>query len=91
VRLLGHNSKAVHHASSKQDEVTVPSLDDWKRNGGKFTTQRATKVAASGFPVGAGCHRAIELANHIRTHHLWCELERIIELIRWRNLQFQIA
>ena len=29
--------------------------------GGKFTTQRATKVAAGGFPVAVGCHGAIEL------------------------------
>src|ERR1035437_4502113 len=29
--------------------------------GEKFTTQRATKVAASGFPVAVGCHGAIEL------------------------------
>jgi len=28
---LGHNSKAVHHAYSKQAEVTVPSLDDWEK------------------------------------------------------------
>ena len=28
--VLGHNSKAVHHAYSKHDEVTVPSLDDWE-------------------------------------------------------------
>ena len=28
---LGHNSKAVHHAYSKNAEVTVPSLDDWER------------------------------------------------------------
>ena len=27
---LGHNSKAVHHACSKNAEVTVPSLDDWE-------------------------------------------------------------
>ena len=27
---LGHNSKAVHHAYSKNAEVTVPSLDDWE-------------------------------------------------------------
>jgi hypothetical protein len=29
---LGHNSKAVHHAYSKHAEVTVPSLDDWKKS-----------------------------------------------------------
>jgi integrase len=28
---LGHNSKAVHFAYSKQAEVTVPSLDDWEK------------------------------------------------------------
>jgi len=28
---LGHNSKAVDHAYSKHAEVTVPSLDDWKK------------------------------------------------------------
>ena len=27
---LGHNSKAVHHAYSKNAEVTVPSLEDWE-------------------------------------------------------------
>ena len=32
-----------------------------KRNGGKFTTQRATKVIPVGFPVAVGCQRAIEL------------------------------
>jgi hypothetical protein len=29
---LGHNSKAVHRAYSKHDEVTVPSLDDWEKD-----------------------------------------------------------
>ena len=29
--------------------------------GEKFTTQCATKVAAGGFPVAVGCHRASEL------------------------------
>jgi hypothetical protein len=33
---------------------------------GKSATQRATKVAAGGFPVAVGCHRAIELTNHPR-------------------------
>jgi integrase len=28
---LGHNSKAVHHAYSKNAEVTVPCLDDWEK------------------------------------------------------------
>ncbi len=28
---LGHNSKAIHHAYSKNAEVTVPSLDDWEK------------------------------------------------------------
>jgi hypothetical protein len=31
--------------------------------GQKFATQRATKVAAGGFPVGGGCRRAIELVT----------------------------
>jgi hypothetical protein len=30
-RVLGHNSKAVHHAYSKHAEVTVPSLNDWEK------------------------------------------------------------
>jgi site-specific recombinase XerD len=47
---LGHNSKTVHRAYAKHAEVTVPSLDDWEK---EFTTQRATKVAAGGFPVNA--------------------------------------
>ena len=29
--LLGHNSKAVHHAYAKHAEVTVPSLEDWEK------------------------------------------------------------
>lgn len=29
---LGHNSKAVHHAYSRNAEVTVPSLDDWEKD-----------------------------------------------------------
>jgi hypothetical protein len=29
---LGHNSKAVHRASAKHSEVTVPSLADWEKN-----------------------------------------------------------
>ena len=29
---LGHNSKAVHRAYSKQAEVLVPSLDDWEKD-----------------------------------------------------------
>lgn len=28
---LGHNSKAVHHAYSKNAEVTVPSLEEWEK------------------------------------------------------------
>ena len=31
--------------------------------GEKFTTQRATKVAANGFPDAVGCHRTIELTR----------------------------
>jgi hypothetical protein len=27
---LGHNSKAVHHAHSKNAEVIIPSLEDWE-------------------------------------------------------------
>jgi len=44
-------------------EVTVPSLDDWEKESEKFTTQRATKVVAGGFPAAAGRHRAIKLAR----------------------------
>jgi hypothetical protein len=33
--------------------------------GEKFTTQRATKIAADGFPVSVGCHRAIELTRRL--------------------------
>jgi hypothetical protein len=29
--VLGHNSKAVHHAYSKHAELTVASLDDWEK------------------------------------------------------------
>jgi len=29
--------------------------------GEKFTTQRATKVSAGGFPVAVGCQRTIKL------------------------------
>ena len=29
--VLGHSSKAVHHAYAKHAEVTVPSLDDWEK------------------------------------------------------------
>ena len=29
--------------------------------GEKLTTQRATQIAAGGFPVAVGCHGAIEL------------------------------
>lgn len=29
---LGHNSKAVHHAYSKNAEVTVPSLEEWEKD-----------------------------------------------------------
>ena len=32
---LGHNSNAVHHASSKHAEVTESSLDDWEKKWGK--------------------------------------------------------
>src|SRR5450755_168475 len=39
-----------------------------KRNGRKFTTQRATKVTAGGFPVAVGCRHAIKL-NHFRRQH----------------------
>jgi hypothetical protein len=54
---------------SKHAEVTVPSLDDWEKEwGGKFATQCATKVAAGGFPVAVGCHRAIELTLQLVGH-----------------------
>jgi hypothetical protein len=29
---LGHNSKAIHAAYSRNAEVTVPSLDDWEKS-----------------------------------------------------------
>ena len=32
---------------------------------GESATQRATKVAAGGFPVAVGCHRAIELTPQL--------------------------
>ena len=35
--------------------------------GDKLTTKRATKVAAGGFPVAVGCHRAIELTIQLTT------------------------
>ena len=35
--------------------------------------------------------KTFRIANWIRTNHLWSELERIVELIRWRHLQFQIT
>jgi hypothetical protein len=41
---LGHNSKAVRHAYSKQAEVTVPSLDDWEKQW-KKTPQGIVKPA----------------------------------------------
>jgi hypothetical protein len=34
-----------------------------KGMGEEFTTQRANKVAAGGFSVAVGCHRAIELTS----------------------------
>jgi hypothetical protein len=42
---LGHNSKAVHHAYSKNAEVTVPSPDDWEKQG-KKNPQGIVKPAA---------------------------------------------
>jgi hypothetical protein len=50
-------------------EVTVPSLDDWEKvwkraenvESGKLKC--ATEVAAGGFPVAAGRHRASESAR----------------------------
>ena len=50
-------------------EVTVPSLDDWEKEweraenveSGKLKC--ATKIAAGGFPVAVGGHRAIKLAR----------------------------
>ena len=32
---LGHNSKAVDHAYSKNAEIIVPSLDDWEKEWGE--------------------------------------------------------
>jgi len=47
---LGHNSKAVHHAYSRQAEVTVPSLDDWERQWKKHPRgMKQPKVVAVGF------------------------------------------
>jgi hypothetical protein len=48
-------------------EVTVPSLDDWEKDWGRAENVEsgklkcATKIAAGGFPVTAGGHRAITL------------------------------
>jgi hypothetical protein len=50
------------NAYSKHAEVTVPSLDDWEKEWGKFTTQHATKIAAGGFPAAARVTGASELA-----------------------------
>ena len=52
---LGHNSKAVHHAYSRNAEVTVPSLDDWEKqwkrkteDGGRKTDVGGQRSAVSG-------------------------------------------
>jgi hypothetical protein len=64
---LGHNSKAVHHAYSKNAEVTVPSLDDWEKQWQEnpqgiekpkvvpvnFKAPRATGVEAGLAPIPA--------------------------------------
>jgi hypothetical protein len=42
------------------NEVTVPSRDDWEKEWGKIHNERATKVAAGGFPVAVGCKHTIE-------------------------------
>lgn len=48
---LGHNSKAVHHAYSKNAEVMVPSLDEWEKQWKKREIQRPKfLLAALTFP-----------------------------------------
>jgi hypothetical protein len=51
---LGHNSKAIHHAYSKNAEVTVPSLDDWEKQWKKNPQEmQKPKVVAVEFQTHA--------------------------------------
>jgi hypothetical protein len=54
---LGHNSKAVHHAYSRNAEVTVLSLDDWekqwRRNPQKIAKPAVVQVDFKTQPDGA--------------------------------------
>ncbi len=44
---LGHNSKAIHAAYSRNAEVTVPSLDDWEKQWNKRPVGSSQCSAAS--------------------------------------------
>jgi hypothetical protein len=54
----------------------VPSLDDWEEGlGEKFTTQRATKVVAGGFPLAAKSTKTCRLrlkANQMKLPNRVC-------------------
>ena len=79
---LGHNSKAVHHAYSKHAEVTVPSLDDWEKDWQENPQrERATKVAAGGFPVAVGrsSRNRINVAYLRSANAVW--LKDIVRLV----------
>jgi hypothetical protein len=41
---LGHNSKAIHHAYSRNAEVTVPSLDEWEGQWKKYEMRKPKLV-----------------------------------------------
>jgi integrase len=64
---LGHNSKAVHHAYSKNAEVTVPSLDDWEKKW-KENPQGIQKPTV--VPVEFRTNRAVEGSPANRTNTL---------------------
>lgn len=55
---LGHNCKAVHHAFSKNTEITVPSLDDWekgwrKAEGARRKAEAEDRMPDTGFQMPA--------------------------------------
>lgn len=67
---LGHNSKAVHHAYSKNGEVTVPSLDDWEKQWHKnpqgIIKPTVVQVDFQGRAGGQQRHRAINPGSESR-------------------------
>ncbi len=60
---LGHNSKAVHHAYSRNAEVIVPSLEDWEAHWQKSQATLAQALPSVSLPAIPSTNTESEISS----------------------------